>query len=223
MRILLIGSNKKDTESFVNAFKDSYVVDTTPDSSEAVFLSESNCYDSIIVNDPVEDIDSLEICRIIRDLKIESPILLLTESKNYLDRVMSYDAGVDVILFKPITTEEIEAQLKVLTRRNGNNKNCSNLMSLGDLTLDMKSKKFQIHGEPVSLRRKEYDLLEYLMVNSGRTISKEELLEHVWERGLDVFSNTVEVHVRNIRIKFKEKFNVNIIKTYRGFGYEIET
>lgn len=223
MRILLIGGNKKDTEFLEEAFKHSYVVDTAQGSSEAIFLSESNCYDSIIVDDPIEDLDSLEICRIIRSLKIESPILLLTESKNCSDRVMGYDSGVDVILFKPINTEEIGAQLKVLTRRNGNNKNCSNILSVGDITLDMKSKKFLICGEPVPLRRKEYDLLEYLMINNGRTISKEELLEHVWEKGLEVFSNTVEVHVRNIRIKFKEKYDVNIIKTYRGFGYEIKT
>jgi len=223
MRLLIIGSNKEDTEKLIEAFEDYFIIDTASDSAKSIYLSESNCYDTIIVNSPIEDIDSLEVCRMIRSLKVDSPILYLTDNESRGDSVMSYDAGVDVILFKPINTEEVIAQVRVLTRRNGSNKNCSNQISFGNITLDMKSKKFMVSNNPIFLRRKEYDLLEYLMINRGRTISKEEILEHVWEKGLDVFSNTVEVHVRNLRIKFKETFGINIIKTYRGFGYEIET
>ena len=87
----------------------------------------------------------------------------------------------------------------------------------------MNDRRVFVDGKEFPLRRKEDDLLEYLMLHCGRAVSKEEILEHVWESGLDTISNTVEVHIRNIRNKFEENFGTSLIKTYRGFGYEIET
>jgi len=223
MRLLLIGSNKKDIGNLVQAFNKFYIIDVASNAAKSIFLSECNSYDSIILDSVIDGMGALELCRMMRNLKIDSPLVLLSEDRNKENRVMSYDCGADAVLFKPVGVDEVVAQVNVLTRRNGNYKNCCNILKSGDLALDMKNKKFFVKEMPIDLRRKEYDLLEYLMINRGRILSKEKILEHVWEKGLDVFSNTVEVHVRNIRIRFKERFGVCVIRTHRGFGYEIET
>jgi DNA-binding response OmpR family regulator len=223
MRLLLVGSNKSYLKEFLPKFKKNYVVDVANLSSRALHLSEFCCYDSIIIDSYLEDIPALELCRMMRDLNVDYPIIYLCDRKNKNDRVRALSTGVDVMITKPVDVEEIKAQIHVLTRRSANHKNCSDILKSGDLCLDMKNNKFFFNGNEVSLRRKEFDILEYLMINRGRVISKEELLEHVWDRGIEIFSNTVEVHMLNIRIKFRDMGGGNIVKTHRGFGYEIES
>jgi DNA-binding response OmpR family regulator len=223
MRLLLIGSNKKFLNKYLPEFRKYCVVDVACEASRALHLSEFCCYDSIVLDSSSCDIPALELCGMIRDLDINYPILYLFENGDRPDRVRALNTGVDVMVRKPITVEELMAQVRVLIRRNANNVNCSGILISNILCLDLNKNKFFIKGRQVPLRRKEFDLLQYLMINRGRIISKEEILEHVWDRGIEIFSNTVEVHILNIRIKFRKMCGENIIKTHRGFGYEIES
>jgi DNA-binding response OmpR family regulator len=223
MRLLLVGSDKIYLKGLLPEFKKHYVVDVANISSKALHLSEFCCYDSIIVDSCLDDLPPLELCKMMRDLNIDYPIIYLCKRKNTADRVRALSTGVDVMISKPLEAGELRAQIQVLTRRNANHKNCSDMLKSGDLCLDMKKNKFFFKDSEVSLRRKEFDVLQYLMIHRGKVVSKEELLEHVWDRGIEIFSNTVEVHILNIRIKFRDMGGGNIIKTHRGFGYEIES
>jgi DNA-binding response OmpR family regulator len=223
MRLLLVVSDKSYLKEILPVFRKHFVVDVANEALEALHLSEFSCYDSILVDSSLNDISALELCRMIRDLEIEHPIIYLSQSIDCPDRVRALDTGVDVMIRKPVKVEELMAQIKVLTRRSANHTNSCGIVKFGDLCLDMKKNKFYVNDKEVVLRRREYDLLQYLMIHRGKIISKEELLEHVWDRGIEIFSNTVEVHILNIRMKFREIGMANIIKTHRGFGYEIDS
>ena len=223
MRILLAGINKGIIKELTLKLKSVFVVDTASSASKALILSESTYYDSIIIGPSLSDMDGMELCRTMRNCDVNSPIALLSDKENSSDRVMGFDAGVDVMISDKASIDEIILQTNVLARRNGNHNNCENFLKWGNIKLDVKNKKFYANDNFIYLRRKEFDLLEYLMINRGKPISKEEILDHVWERGIDVLSNTVEVHVRSIRVKFEKAANSRIIKTHRGFGYEIDS
>ena len=224
MRILLVGINRGVIKELNLKLKNIFIVDTAASASKAISLSESTCYDSIIISTSLLDINGLELCKMLRSYGVDSPIALISNNDNSPNKVMCFDMGADaVISTTQFSMDEIIAQINVLVRRNGNHNNCENFLKYGDIKLDMKNKKFYANDIFVPLRRKEFDLLEYLMIHRDKPVSKEELLEHVWEKGIDVLSNTVEVHVRSIRVKFHKIANSKVIKTYRGFGYKIET
>ena len=223
MRLLFVSCNESKMDELCDGLKKSFVVDTVTTGSEATCLSESLCYDSIVIASNLSDIGGVELCGVMRGLNIVSPIILISDSFESADRVASLNSGVDVVIQKPVSVEEIKAQVNVLVRRVGKDlAHCKDIIRSGRLSLNMNYRRVFVDEKEVLLRRKEYDLLEYLMLHCGRAVSKEEILEHVWESGLDTVSNTVEVHVRNIRNKFEENFGISLIKTYRGFGYEIE-
>ncbi len=223
MRLLFVEGDRRIIKELVPLLRELFIIDTAYCSTKALVLSEANFYDVILLDDDMYGMKGLELCRMMREIDIDSPILLIINENDKENRLMGFDAGADVIIQKPLISEEVVAQINVLARRNGKARNSSNLIRIGNMCLDMKDKLVQFGDCPIELRRKEFDLLEYLAINHGRIISKEEILEHVWEKGLFIFSNTVEVHVRGIRLKFMKGAGARVIKTCRGFGYKIET
>jgi DNA-binding response OmpR family regulator len=221
MRILLVSNDNKLIKKLNLDLRDCYIVDIAKKALEAVTLSETVYYDSIVVDTFLDDIEGLELCKMIREYEVESPTVFLSSKEDRSDRVMCLDAGIDVIIPRNAAIEEILGQIHALVRRNGTHKNGKNVLKFGHISLDMKNRIFYIDGICIHLRRKEFDLMEYLMINNGRAVSKEELLEHVWEKGLDVMSNTVEVHIRCLRKKLENVMGEKVIRTNRGFGYEI--
>lgn len=221
MRILLVSNDNKLIKKLNLDLRDCYIVDIAKKALEAVTLSETVYYDSIVVDTFLDDIEGLELCKMIREYEVESPTAFLSSKEDRSDRVMCLDAGIDVIIPRNAAIEEILGQIHALIRRNGTHKNGKNVLKFGHISLDMKNRIFYIDGICIHLRRKEFDLMEYLMINNGRAVSKEELLEHVWEKGLDVMSNTVEVHIRCLRKKLENVMGEKVIRTNRGFGYEI--
>ena len=221
MRILLVSNDNKLIKKLNLDLRDCYIVDIAKKALEAVTLSETVYYDSIVVDTFLDDIEGLELCKMIREYEVESPTAFLSSKEDRSDRVMCLDAGIDVIIPRNAAIEEILGQIHALVRRNGTHKNGKNVLKFGHISLDMKNRIFYIDGICIHLRRKEFDLMEYLMINNGRAVSKEELLEHVWEKGLDVMSNTVEVHIRCLRKKLENVMGEKVIRTNRGFGYEI--
>lgn len=221
MRILLVSNDNKLIKKLNLDLRDCYIVDIAKKALEAVTLSETVYYDSIVVDTFLDDIEGLELCKMIREYEVESPTVFLSSKEDRSDRVMCLDAGIDVIIPRNAAIEEILGQIHALIRRNGTHKNGKNVLKFRHISLDMKNRIFYIDGICIHLRRKEFDLMEYLMINNGRAVSKEELLEHVWEKGLDVMSNTVEVHIRCLRKKLENVMGEKVIRTNRGFGYEI--
>lgn len=221
MRLLLIGHDKDLFKYVLTEVEKDYVVDIAHSGVEGSYMSQINDYDVIVIDSILSDMEGVDVCRETRGANIKTPIILLHEKSELTYKVRSLDAGVDVNLQKPVDVSEFKAQVRALARRN-NYFSGQCLLKLGRIEMDCKGKQLWVKGKEVLLRRKEFDLLEYLLINKQRIVSKEELLEHVWEKGIYVFSNTVEVHIKSLRERFKKTVGKKIIRTIRGFGYRID-
>jgi len=221
VRILLIEDKAEYLDTFITEIEKQYVVDVAYNTIEGSYLSSVNDYDVIVVDTGLPDVDPVSLCKDARSSKIESPILLLADKTNFEYKVESLEAGADALMYKPINVKELSAQVGALIRRS--NKLSTQTIDVKNFKLDLCNKSVFYLGQPISLRRKEYDILEYLVVNINKTVSKEKLLEHVWSEGIYMESNTLEVHVRNLRLVLKRFYAEELIVTLRGYGYRIES
>lgn len=222
MRALLIGGEKCFLDNIVNDLKKVFTVDIAKNGFNGTYMSQINNYDFTFVKSTLSDMDSTEVCRMIRVENVHTCIVLVSDNSEKLNRVMSLDAGADIIISTEIGKEELFAQIRSLVRRHEELED-GVLLKVGKVEMNMKSRKVIVDGEIIFLRRKEFDLLEYLLIHRDEVISKEELLEHIWEDGVNIFSNTVEVHIRNVRSRMESVLGDGVVKTVRGFGYKIET
>ena len=220
MRILMVEYDKEFLDEFLIEVEKDYVVDVACNGVEGAYLSQINDYDVMVVDHNLPDMDGSEVCRLARTAEVTTPILYISDNSEERTKVECLDAGADAHFLKSAGKDSFKAQVRALVRRKALFNGGSSL-KIGRLEMNLKNKKVFVDGKGVDLRRKEFDLLEYMLLNAGRVVSKEEILEHVWQNGIYVFSNTVEVHIRSLRTKM-EILEVQPIKTVRGFGYKIE-
>lgn len=199
---------------------ENYLVDICYEGREGLDFALINEYDAILLDLMLPDIDGLQICRQIRENKITTPILMLTAKNTLDDKITGLDVGADDYLTKPFELDELYARLRALLRR-GQKKFTGNTIKLGNLAIDTKTRQVIRGQKKIELSNKEYKLLEYLMRNAGDVLTRQQILEHVWETDVDPFSNTVEVHIRFLRQKIDQGFTRKLIKTIRGAGYKI--
>ncbi len=216
MRILLVDS---DLDVF-EKLKTDYIVDVACDSEEGIYLSQVNDYAAIIVESSLPDFSKLDFCKQARSFDNNIPILVLMGNSDIDKRIDTLKCGADAVLSKPVSIEELQEYLRILIARANNIGNTSTI-SVDDLSLDLAYVHVARNGMPISLRRKEYEILKYLMINSGKIISKEKILENVWDMGYEVQSNTLEVHMKSLRDKIDRDYDKKLIKTVYGFGYKI--
>jgi DNA-binding response OmpR family regulator len=223
MRILVI----EDEHKIANAIKqglvqENYSVDVEYDSDSGLGAALNESYDVMVIDRMLPgSIEGLDICREVRKAKIHTPILLLTAKDQIRDRVEGLNAGADDYLIKPFSFEEMLARIRALMRRPPDAS--GPVLSIEDLTLD--PVKFQVkrNSKTIALSAKEFALLEYMMRNSGRVLSKESIISHVWDFDADVLPNTVEVYIGYLRNKIDKPFNKQLLHTQRGFGYLLGT
>jgi DNA-binding response OmpR family regulator len=219
MRILVI----EDEHKIANAIKqglvqENYAVDTEYDSDGGLGAALSENYDVMVIDRMLPgSTDGLEITRQVRRSGIHTPILLLTAKDQIKDRVEGLNAGADDYLIKPFSFEELLARLRALMRRPARTQ--SNTIKVGDLSLDTIGYKVERAGRPIDLSAKEFALLEYMMRNAGRVLSKENIISHVWDFDADILPNTVEVYIGYLRNKIDKPFGKPLLHTNRGFGY----
>lgn len=222
MRVLIIEEDPNIMRDILDEVEKNYLVDVAYNAAEGTYLSQVNDYDAIVVDSTLSDMDGVEVCKTTRSANVDAPIVLISDEKCVSYKVRSLDAGADCLLGKPIDTTELLAEMRTLIRRKSgfgsNNEIC-----LGRISLDVRSREVKVDDRAVVLRRKEYDVFEYLVFNKGRNVSKEELLEHVWRSGVYILSNTVEVTVKSLRDKLEECLGCRLIKTVPGFGYRLES
>ncbi|MDD5693204.1 MAG: response regulator transcription factor [Patescibacteria group bacterium] len=225
MRILLI----EDDVKIANAIKkgleqESYAVDVEYDGADGMGAALVLDYDLLIIDRMLPGIeDGLEICAALRKEGKKTPILMLTAKDKVEDRVYGLNTGADDYLIKPFSFDELLARIKALLRRPKTH--IGNVIRVGDLSLDTVSHSVERNGRKIDLSPTEYSLLEYLMNNSGQVISKDKLIDHVWNFDADILPNTVEVYIGYLRSKIdmhsKKEKGEQLIKTVRGFGYRI--
>lgn len=224
MKILIIEDEEKIANSLKKGLQqENYVVDVAYDGEEGYDLASSEKYDLIILDLMLPSIDGLTICRRLREEDdIKTPILMLTAKGSVEDKVTGLDIGADDYLPKPFSFEELLARIKALSRR-PSNYNKSQKLAVRDLFLDPENYEVRRGKNSIVLSRKEFALLEYLMKNKGRIVTKDELISNVWSYEADILLNTVEVYVGYLRKKIDEPYSNEkpLIHTVRGFGYKI--
>jgi DNA-binding response OmpR family regulator len=220
MRILLVEDNRRLSSSLkMSLADDGYAVDAAYDGVEGQELAEMTPYDLIILDIMLPLRDGLEVCRELRQQKVNVPILMLTARDAVEDRVKGLDSGADDYLVKPFAIDELHARLRALLRRESTDK--SGVLKIADLSLDPAVHQVVRCGEILDLTAKEFALLEYLMRNPNRLITREMAEDHVWSYDYDGASNVVDVYIRRLRRKIDEPYELKLIETVRGVGYRI--
>lgn len=222
MRLLVVEDEIDLLESIAEGLRiDGYAVDISEDGEDGLELAIINDYDLIILDLNLPKMDGLEILKNIRENDKLTKILILTARSNVEDRVKGLDLGANDYLVKPFHFDELEARIRCLLRIKFIQED--NELNYKNLKLNTNSRKAYINNEPLKLTKKEFSILEYLMKNINKTISQEELIEHVWDNSVDMFSNSVRVHINALRKKLKAQLNEDIIKNIVGVGYIIES
>jgi DNA-binding response OmpR family regulator len=199
--------------------RDGQSVDVCGDGDDAVLQAELRGYDAIILDLMLPGANGLDICRRLRGDGFTTPILILTARDTVDDVVAGLEAGADDYLTKPFAFRELRARLQSIMRRSAGA--ASSRLQSGDLVLDLATQEVKRAGRRVPLTTREYQVLEYLMYNQGKVLSRSMLEEHVWGYDYDGISNTVDVHIRRLRSKLDRPGEPSIIETVRGSGYRL--
>ncbi len=221
MKILVIEDDKQTAETIRDEMKDYYAVDVAYTGEDGEYQAGVNDYDTILIDWILPDIDGTTVCREIRKAGIKAPILMLTGQTETKDKVFALDAGADDYLTKPFSFAELLARVRALMRRNPDTIP-SNILAVGDLTLNVTSNTVKYKETTIPLRKKEFGLLECLMRNKGRVLTRSMILEHVWDSDTDPITNTIDVHINSLREKIDRPFGTFLIKTVHGLGYKVE-
>lgn len=196
-----------------------YAVDEAQDGEEALYLYEINEYDLLVLDLNLPKVDGLEVLRRIRTTNAELRVLILSARSQVDDRVLGLNEGANDYLVKPFDFRELEARIRSLLHRRFAQSPA--VLGQGPLQLDTKAKSACINGQALQLTRKEYGILEYLMLHPGQVVSAEELMEHVWSSELDPFSNTLRYHIHSLKKKLSDAAGQEFIQTLRGQGYRM--
>lgn len=218
MRILLAEDDARVASFIGKGLREqSYAVDTVGDGEQAVYLASVNEYDLVILDVMLPLKDGCAICRELREGGLRTPILMLTARDAVDDRVTGLDAGADDYLTKPFDFKELLARLRALSRRPTTVR--PPVAQVGDLTLDTVSHAVARGGRRVNLTAKEYALLEFLILNQGSVVGREQIGQHVWDEHFDPLSNVIDVYIKRLRAKVDNGYSQRLIHTRRGEGY----
>ena len=225
MRILVIEDEKNLNNIIVKKLvMEKYGVDSCFNGDDALDYIFSAEYDVIISDIMLPGIDGFEILKIIREKGIKTPVLLLTALDGIEDRVKGLDYGADDYLVKPFAFDELMARIRVLLRRNSTNgnSNASNVFSIANLTVNCNSHDVFRDDVPIKLSTREFTILEYMIRNKERVLSREQIEQHIWNYDYEGGTNVIDVYIRYLRKKIDKNFEPKLIHTIRGVGYVLK-
>ncbi len=220
MRILLIEDNRRLHTSLRESLEeDGYAVDSAFDGEEGESFALAAPYDLIVLDIMLPKKNGFLVCKELRNQHVRTPILMLTARDTVDDRVEGLDSGADDYLIKPFALKELRARLRALLRREQPEK--SALLHVADLILDPVNHRIERNGVPLDLTAREFAMLEYLMRNPNRLVTREMIEAHVWNFDFVSGSNVIDVYIRRLRRKMDDPFEVKLLETVRGAGYRL--
>jgi two-component system, OmpR family, copper resistance phosphate regulon response regulator CusR len=220
MRLLLIEDEEKVSRFIVKGLMaERFAVDVAAEGVRGLELARTYSYDLIILDLMLPGLSGTEALRLVRRQNERVPVLVLTARDAVSDKVRHFEIGADDYLTKPFAFAELLVRVKALLRRGAVSR--VNVLRVADMEIDRLTQQVRREGQRFELTGKEYALLEYLMTNAGRVLSRTMIIEHVWDQSFDGVTNIVDVYVRRLRNKIDEPFERKLIRTVRGVGYTI--
>lgn len=221
MYVLLVEDERRLSQLVRRVLEEEgHTVDAAFDGDEGLALALDGSHDVIVLDIMLPGMNGVEVCRSLRRQKLDTPVLLLTALDTVEDKVRGLDAGADDYLPKPFAFQELLARVRALGRRKVQGRESSEL-AVDDLTLDLRRRRVRRAGKTIDLSPKEFSLLEYLMRNEGRVVTRTQILDHLWGYDHDSESNLVDVYVAYLRRKVDRGHNKPLIRTVRGIGYAL--
>ena len=221
MRILLVEDEKRIADFLARGLENAgYTVDLAVTGANAIERSQGAEFDLIVLDLGLPDMDGMAVLEKLRNRKVISPVLILSARDGVDDRVKGLEGGADDYLVKPFAFVELLARVRALLRRG---QPTPERLQVGDLVLDCIRRRVSRAGENIELAPKEFSILEYLMRNRGRPLSRTMIVEHVWDMDYDGLTNIVDVYIRHLRSKIDDKYHQKMIQTIRGIGYTLDS
>src|ERR1700691_1965671 len=221
MRILVVEDERRIADFLGRGLQGAgYAIDVAPDGATAIQFTHDTDYDLVILDLMLPDIDGLKVLERIRGRQNGPPVLILSARGQLDDRVKGLENGADDYMTKPFAFVELLARVRALLRRG---QPAPEKLQVADLALDCARRKVIRGTETIDLAPKEFGILEYIMRNRGRPLSRTMIVEHVWDMDYDGLTNIVDVYIRHLRSKIDDKYPVKMIHTVRGIGYMLDT
>jgi two-component system OmpR family response regulator len=223
MKVLLVEDDLDIVREIMTALAGAYVFEHALDGRQGLEKALLNDYGIIILGLGLPGLGGLEVCQKLRSRDVVTPIIILTGAVEDVEAMISgLDAGADDYLVTPFNAQELSARIRALLRRNFPEVRDDTVL-VGDLHISLSRREVRRSGQLISLRRKEFDLLEYLARNPDRVLTRQMILDNVWDSDVNVFTNTVDVHIKYLRDKIDRPYAKKIIKTVHGLGYKLQT
>ncbi len=221
MRVLLAEDDSRISQFVQEVLeKNSYAVDVVQDGEKALRLGSSESYDVILMDVMMPSMDGISVCRSLRDQGVKAPIIMISGKSEIDDRITGLDSGADDYLTKPFSVRELLARIRAHVRRRDSSP--VRQIEVSGLMVDLDKRMAYREGKQLMLSPKEYRILEYFVLNDGKSLTRYDILENVWGQGISMFSNVVDVHISNLRQKLNQGFDKPLIKTVRGGGYTLD-
>ena len=222
MRLLLVEDDNRTANFIIKGLRQAgYSVDRAGDGEEGLLMAQLTSYDLAIIDVMLPKLDGLSLISELRQERIRTPIIVLSAKKSLDDRIRGLHTGGDDYLVKPFAFSELLARIQALLRR-AQDIDEPTTLTVADLSLDILKRKVMRAGTEIDLQQREFALLEYLMRNTGRVVSKTMIMEHVWNFDFDPETNVVEARICRLRDKIDRHFPLKLIHTIRGVGYVLE-
>lgn len=221
MRVLLVEGRKEISRFLKKGLEvECFAVDVTDTVDHALALIGVNEYDVILLTTTIEDKDNIKLCAKLLNGQKPIPNIVLSDDKDLEAKIEAFQAGADDYIIRPFSFSELLARIQALLRRGKKLKGPK--LGVGDLELDCHRHIVKRGKEVIKLNKKEFALLEYLMRNLGRVLTRVMILEHVWDMNANPFTNTIDVHIKHLREKINKKTKRKLIHTVHGYGYKLE-
>lgn len=221
MKILIIEDNELIAKTLERSLRNDYQIDLTNNGDDGLFKGLNFSYDLILLDLNLPDLQGDEICRKLRQSNVSTPIIVASGKDSITDKIEMFKIGADDYLVKPFNLEELKIRITVALRHVVNKAPTGKII-IDDLVLDPYTREVLHCNVPIVLRKKEYDLLAYLMYNQGQILTRNMIMEHIWSSQENLWANVIDVHIKHIRDKIDRPYNTNLIKTVHGLGYKIE-